>query len=293
MPVARREGRTAMTDDRVSRYRIGMVGGLVAAIAFSAVATLATAGGPEVKAKPRKGVELPPELQTGATEAKVTYRKGFIWPNKPVAEMLRLDPYRVVEFRRGWEKGVSSGPLVFGDGWTFQWAADDHTYDYSFDFVVPGDRRWTCSCAAASSSRGAVFEGEHMGIGIAGHGQARLACVLRAPDDPVEWKLEVGVDLKPGLLPTKTAKGWARHGSDEIAVTGSERMTKSGRWPGRLIGYVLQAKDRPVAAVDLMITPAVIFGAELPSDLHDPVAAIGAALLLFPDELDPFPDGSD
>lgn len=283
-----------MTSDRMNRHRIGMTSALLVAVAFGAMATAAPAAGPpEAKAKPRKGVELPPELQTGTTEATVTYRKAFVWPDKPVAEMLRLDPYKVVNFRRGWEMGGSSGPLVFGEGWTFQWAADEHTYDYSFDFVVPGDRGWTCSCAAASSSRGAVFEGEHTGAGVAGHGQARLACVLRAPDDPVEWKLEVDVELKPGLLPTKTARGWARHGSDEIAVIGSERMTKSGRWPGRLIGYVLQAKDRPVAAVDLMITPAVIFGAELPAELRDPVAAVGAALLLFPDELNPFPDGDD
>jgi len=283
-----------MKNDRMSRFRVGTISGLVAALALGAMAAVASAAGPpEAKVKPRKGVELPPELQTGTTEATVTYRKAFVWPDKPVAEMLRLDPYKVVNFRRGWERGGASGPLVFGDGWTFQWTADDHTYDYSFDFAAPGDRSWTCSCAAASSSRGTTFDTAQTGIGIAGHGQAHLACVLRAPDDPVEWKLEVGVDLKPGLLPTKTALGWARHGNDAIAVVGSERMTKSGRWPGRLIGYVLQVKDRPVAAVDLMITPAVIFGAELPAELRDPVAAVGASLLLFPDELNPFPDGDD
>ena len=262
---------------------------LLVVVTAAALETLVLAGGPEAKAKPRKGMELPPELQAGASEAKVTYRKLFIWPEKPVAEMLRFEPYRVVDFRRGWSKGVPSRSLlVFVDGWTFHWTADKNTYDYSFDVVGPEDRRWSCSCAAASSSRGMFVGGEHMGIGMPGHGQARLACVLQAPDDPTEWRFELGVDLEPGLLPTKTALGWARHGGDEIALTGTERMAKWGRSPGRLFGLVLKMNDRPVAAVDLISKPAVIFGAELPAQFRDAVAVVGAAALLFPDELEPF-----
>jgi hypothetical protein len=281
-----------MADDRMQRGRIGITGGLLAAVAVSVVGTLALAAGPDVKAKPRKGMDLPAELRAGATEATVTSRKLFVWPNKTIPEMLWFDPYRAVDFRRGWSKGESSGsPLVFVDGWTFQWSADSHTYDYSFDVVAAGERRWACSCAAASSTRGTFFSGEHMGVGIPGHGQGRLACVLQGPDDPVEWRLELGVDLKPGLLPVKTALGWARHAGDEISITGTERLAKWGRTPGRLIGVVLKVNDRPVAAVDLIGNPAVIFGADLPAGLRDPVAAVGAALLLFPDELDPFPNG--
>lgn len=261
---------------------------LLAVVTATALEALVLAGGPDAKAKPRKGMELPPELQAGATEAKVTYRKLFIWPEKPVAEMLRFEPYRVVDFRRGWSKNPSRSLLVFVDGWTFHWTADKNTYDYSFDVIGPEDRRWSCSCAAASSSRGMFVGGEHMGIGMPGHGQARLACVLQAPDDPTEWRFELGVDLKPGLLPTKTALGWARHGGDEIALTGTERMAKWGRSPGRLFGLVLKMNDRPVAAVDLISKPAVIFGAELPVQFHDAVAVVGAAALLFPDELEPF-----
>ena len=281
-----------MKRDRVNRSGIGVAARMLTAVALSALATLAVAAGPDAKPKARKGMELPPELQAGATEAKVTHRKVFVWPNKPVAEMLRLDPYRVVEFRRGWTTGRSSASsLVFGGGWTFQWAADGHTYDYSFDFIDAGERRWACSCASASSTRGTFFSGEHMGVGIPGHGQSRLACVLQPPDDPVEWKLELGVDLKPGLLPVKTALGWARHAGDEISITGTERQAKWGRAPGRLIGVVLAVSNRPVAAVDLLSQPAVLFGADLPPGLHDPAAAVGAALLLAPDELDPFPTG--
>jgi hypothetical protein len=279
-----------MTSDRMNRHRIGVARGLVAAVAFGAVATLASAAGPpETKAKPRKGMELPPELQTGTTEAKVTHRKLFVLPEKPIAEMMQFDPYRVVDFRRGWMTGSSGSLPVFGTGWTFQWEADDHTYAYSFDVVTPEDRRWACTCAAASSSRGTLLHSEQMGIDIPGHGQAHLACVLRAPDGPFEWRLEVGVELKPGLLPTKTAQGLARLDSDVIALAGTERMAKWGRSPGRLIGFVMKMNDRAVAAVDIMGTSAVIFGADLAPGLYDAVAAIGAALLLFPDELDPTP----
>ncbi len=255
-----------------------------------ALAMFAAAAGPETKAKPRKGMELPPELQVGATEAKVTNKKWFVWPNKPVAEMLRLEPYRVVDFRRGWEKGTSSGAaLSSADSWTFRWSVDKNTLEYSFDVVAPGDRRWTCSCASASTSRGLSFSGQHSGIGIPGHGQSRLACVLGAPDDPVEWRFELGVDLEPALLPVKTAAGWVRHGSDELALIGTERMAKWGRFPGRLLGLVVTLEERPVAAIDLIGNPAVIFGAELPPGLRDAVAAVGAAALLFPDRLEAFP----
>jgi len=263
---------------------------LAAVVAAAEVAVLAAASGPEAKAKPRKGMELPPELQVGATEVKVTYRKVFTWPNKTVAEVLRFEPYRAVDFRPGWIKGTSSGsPLVFGDGWTFHWTATEETHRYSFDVVVPGDRRWSCSCAAAYSTSGTFFSGEHMGVGIPGHGQSRLACVLTAPDDPVEWRFELGVDLEPALLPVKTAVGWVRHGSDEVTLKGTERMAKWGRAAGRLVGLVVTISDRPVAAIDLVGNPAVIFGAELPAAWRDPVAAVGAAALLYPDRLDPFP----
>jgi len=159
------------------------------ALALVALATAAWAGDPTIKVKPRKGMELPTELQFGTTELKVTNRKLFVWPDKPIAQMLVLGPYRVVDFRRGWTKGTSSGTeLAFRGGRTFRWTADAHAYDYSFDGVGDGERRWACSCAAASTTRGAFFEGEHMGIGIPGHGQSRLACVLRGPGDLVEWR---------------------------------------------------------------------------------------------------------
>jgi hypothetical protein len=261
-------------------------------VALVALATAAWAGGPTTKVKPRKGMELPPELEAGMTELKVTDRKLFSWPNKPVAQMLKLGPYRVVDFRKGWTKGRSSGEeLAFRGGWTFQWTADTHAYDYSFDVVGDGERRWTCSCAAASTTRGTFFEGEHMGVGIPGHGQSRLACVLWAPENEAEWRLEFGVDLEPALLPVKTAVGWLRHAGDEVSMRGTERMQKWGRAPGRLVGLVLAMNDRPVAAVDLVSNAAVVLGGDLSVELREPVAVAGAALLLFPDELEPFPTG--
>jgi len=264
---------------------------VLAAAVLAMSVNAGTAAAAEVKAKPRKGMELPAELQTGTSEARVTHRKLFVWPDKPIAEMLQYDPYRVVDFRRGWSKGASNAAMVFGRGWTFQWAADAHTYDYSFDVVTAGEGRWTCSCAAASTSRGTFFEGQHMGVGIPGHGQARLACVLQPPDDAAEWRLEMGVDLKPALLPVKTAVGWARHAGSEIELAGTERQATWGRAPGRLVGVVMSLARQPVAAVDLVPNPGVVFGAALPPGLRDPVAVVGAALLLFPDELDPFPTG--
>ncbi len=269
------------------------MGKALGAIVSSLLAAASLGAGPASGTKPRKGMELPAELQAAMTEVPLTHRKIFFWPKQLVPEMLRFDPYRAVDFRQGWITGRSSGsPLVFADGWTFQWVADEHTYQYSFDIVDAQERRWACSCAAASTSRGTFFSGERMGIGIAGHGQGRLACVLQPPEGQVEWRLELGVDLKPGLLPTKTAVGWARHGDDEISITGTERLAKWGRMPGRLVGFVFSAAGRPVAAVDIANKGAVIFGAGLPAELHDPVAAAGSALLLFTDDLDPFPTGN-
>ena len=265
-------------------------GGWVAVV-LALLATAAWAGDPAAKVKPRKGMELPPELQAGTTELKATDRLHFVWPNTKIAKMLQLGPYRAVDFRRGWSRGRSPGALAFGEGWTFQWTADEHAYDYSFDVADAGERRWACSCAAASSTRGVFFEGEHMGVGIPGHGQSRLACVLRAPDDGAEWRLELGVDLQPALLPVKTAVGWLRHADVEVLIRGTERQQRWGRAPGRLVGLVLALDGRPVAAVDLVANPAVVFGADLPNELREPIAAAGAALLLFPDELDPFPNG--
>jgi hypothetical protein len=266
--------------------------GVRAAVTLVALATAAWAGDATTKVKPRKGMELPPELKAGTTELKVADRKLFFWPDKPVAQMLKLGPYRVVDFRKGWTKGRSSGAeLAFREGWTFQWTADTRAYDYSFDVVGDGESRWTCSCASASTTRGAFFESEHMGVGIPGHGQSRLACVLRAPQDEVEWRLELGVDLEPALLPVKTAVGWLRHAGDEVSIIGTERMQKWGRAPGRLVGLVLAINDRPVAAVDVVSNAAVILGGDLSFELREPVAVAGAALLLFSDDLDPFPSG--
>jgi hypothetical protein len=247
----------------------------------------ANASGPQGASSPRKGMELPPELQTNVSELKVTERKMFVWPKKPIPQMLRLDPYRVVNFKRGWTDTSGHDSLVALGKSTLEARKSESAYDYSFEVVGADGPPLVCQCVAESSSRDVAFGGEHSGVSFPS-GRGRLTCLLGTAAEPGPWTLEVNVELVTGLVPKKVAQGWVRRVEDEITVEGTERQVKWGAMHGLLVGFVLRRGGQPVGAVDVVPNPAVLFGAALPPELHQVVAGIGAALLLFDDGLNAF-----
>lgn len=245
------------------------------------------ASGPQAASPPRKGMELPPELQANVSELKVTERKMFIWPKKPIPQMLRFDPYRVVNFQQGWTHTSSDGFGVAVGASVLEARKSKSAYDYSFEVVGAEGRSLVCRCVAESSSRDVAFGGEHSGVSFKG-GRSRLTCLLGPAAEHSPWMLEVNVELATGLIPKKVAQGWVRRGEDEITVEGTEKRVKWGATHGLLAGFVLRRGGQPVGAVDVLPNPAVLIGVALPPELHEVVAGIGAALLLLDDGLNPF-----
>jgi len=247
----------------------------------------ADASGPQGANPPRKGMELPPELQANVSELTVKERKLFIWPKKTIPQMLRFDPFRVVNFQRGWPHTSGPGFVVRLGASVLEARKSESAQDYSFEVVGPEGRSLVCQCVAESSSRDVAFGGEHSGVSFKS-GRSRLTCLLGPEPESSPWMLEVNVDLESKLIPRKVGKGWARRGEDEITVEGTERRVKWGATHGLLAGFVLRRGGQPVGAVDVFPNPAVLMGAALPPELHEVVAGIGAALLLFDDGLNPF-----
>lgn len=208
---------------------------------------------------------LPSELQQEVEDLRVTQRRSFTLPARPVDHFLVFGDNEVMQYRAGWSErtqlAVGQGALAVFREKTWR--------KFSFELADPRSGRLPVDCIESSESRGLKVAGRHSETDLDLPWDQELRCRFTSPAGAPRDLL---VSFGRGTL------------SDErgpiVAVEASRRVEGTPIALPTPVGFLFQRDGKAVGAVEVLNKGRFVLANTLSAEERLDLLAISTALLL-------------